>query len=273
MDTSEAVTPEMISRTEARKLQIFNHAVFSGLSTIEIFDHNEVYEPSLEIQEEMEKMREASPLKFDGIAWRFLGSHFDRISGRLRLDVSTGRYSQYRYTNLNPAVRQLSPDPGTWFNGIDMGCVLVTSDNKIYLAKRPKKELSSPDQWDIPCGQPSGLDDEPSNESLSKGISIVADKDAGMELNIQVLFPLLLICEEPTLAHDIIVVAQTMKSSEDIAAESKRELRFVHCGSLELGKFLAAELNLSRPTYLSLTYFGRREFGEEWFSDHTQRKN
>lgn len=193
----------------------------------------------------------------------------DLITRILSLTLSPALYSQYRYTNLDSELRIQVPDPSKWCTVVAPGALVLTSDGKFAFTKRPIDAHLSPGRIDMPCGHPSGL--TPTQESLPAAIELIVQKEIG-EVNVLSMKPLILIFEEPKSAYDLIYVVIVKETSRELLALGKVET-MIDNSPEAIAKFLNHENNVSRPVHYSLTYFGRKQYGEEWFLQFCRDKN
>ncbi|MBI2035421.1 MAG: hypothetical protein HYT12_01915 [Candidatus Liptonbacteria bacterium] len=263
-----------MTRTESVFASIDSHVIAWPICNLQIRTRGQ-YVPVEKVRDHIAARLRENPLKFDGVSWRLWSSCYNNSTGKLTLDVGVGRYSQYRYTNLDPEFRRMFPDQRLWFNTLALGTLVITVDNKIYFSRRPQDAQLSPGRWDIPCGHPSTFEQAPTSDTIFDAVRVVTDKDVELPLRYEFIRPLIQIREEPKYADDLVFVASVRQTSQQIKEAQKpgREISFIDCEADSVALFLRENTNLSRPVYLSLSYFGRGECGEDWFRQFCKHEN
>jgi len=253
-------------------LPIAEHILAANIRSVEILP-GIPYEPAPEIGAYIRKRLRQNPIQFDGVSWRMESYLLE--NDLLVLKVGFGKYSQYRYTNLDPEARRRFPNQGQWFNALAIGVVLVTADSKIYFKRRPQNVHLSPGRIDIPCGHPSTLKASPSTSSLWQALEMVVSKEVGKKIDLEFCFgfPIALIREEPKRADDLVFAVSTTSTSEDLRSVTEFETFFLDINPDAVGAFLKSDIEVSRPVPLALAHFGLRLFGRSWFESLCQFPN
>jgi len=246
----------------------------TDMTSVHITGNYAAYDPGNTVTRHIEKRKQENPLPYDGAAWRLLFYAHDLRSNTLELGVSRGRYSEYRFTSLDEDLRKAVPDPKQWFTALALGILAITDDEQFLVFRRSASSHLSPNTWDLPCGHPSTLEETPSNYILTKALGKVLAKECGCDIPFTIERPLVLVREEPKNAYDLVFLARIHGSSDEIRTllTTKKEFRWIDAKPASIHNALAFDL-LSRPLPSALLYYGRREFGEEWFMRHCLEKN
>ncbi|GEM_PF-4989935 len=251
-----------------------DHVVAWDMASVHIAGSHAAYDPGNIVAHHIEKRKQETPLSYDGAAWRLLFYAIDIRSNALELGVSRGRYSEYRFTSLDEDLRKAMPDQKQWFVALALGVLAITDDGKFLIFHRPSSEHLCPDTWDLPCGHPSTLTETPSNHILIPALRNVLAKECGYDIPFTIERPLVFVREEPKNAYDLVFLARTHESSDKIQARltTKKEFRFISADSSSIAGELISS-NLASPLPSALLYYGRKEFGEEWFMRFCLEKN
>src|SRR3989344_7152594 len=241
----------------------------ANMASVNIIGSYATYDPGNIVTRHIEKRKQETPLPYDGTAWRLLFYAHDLRSNTLELGVSRGRYSEYRFTSLDEDLRKAVPDPKQWFTALALGILAITDDEKFLVFRRPSDAHLSPNTWDLPCGHPSTLGETPSDYILNQALGKVLTKECGCDIPFTIKRPLVFVREEPKNAYDLVFLARIRWSSDEIRTllTTKKEFCFISADSDSIERFLLYT-RLSRPLPSALLYYGRKEFGEEWFMRH-----
>ncbi len=254
-------------------IPILNHVMASNIKNCTIVSHPCPYTPPPKIQAHIAMRLRENPLPFDGSSWRLITHSFNRSTGHLTLEVGLGKYSQYRYTNLDPELRKKFPDSSRWFNTLALGALLKTADGKICFTKRPDDALLSPGRLDLPCGHPTNIKEIPSNKNLPIALRAIIEKELGTSVPFMHWRAMLHICEEPKWADDLMCEVITEKTGDELQSKTKKELYFIDATPEKIERFCFEEQGVSRPVHFTLMYYGREMFGEEWFMQFCREEN
>ena len=213
-----------------------------------------------------------NPVAFNGTSLRLESYDYSPSERGLTLAVSFSRYGDYVATNLNPSFRYVFP-PEFWQNTIVLGALPRTVDGKLFLNRRPMDAQQSPGRIDLPCGHPSELEVVPLGVGIKLtegvGLDYVVNKEVGCAVNYLRRIPLLFMYEEPHRGYNYISIVQLLDTSEMIEATSNNPRKFfINDDPDEISRFIGEAPLCSPPVLPTLLYYGRKKYGDGWFSKH-----
>ena len=213
------------------------------------------------------------PVAFNGTSLRLESYGYSPSERELVLTVSFSHYGDYVATNLNPSFRQTFPSH-LGQNTVVLGALPRTDDGKLFLNKRPMDARQSPGRIDLPCGHPSELAVVPVGKGIKLtegvGLDYIVDKEVGCVVSTRShRSPLLFMYEEPHRGYNCIYCVQLVYGSSKIESASDNPRKFfIDDDPDEISRFITEAPPCSPPVIPTLLYYGRRKYGDEWFSKH-----
>ena len=248
--------------------------IAADIRSVSIEAQTDPWRPEPEIEECIEKGLVENPPKFNGSCIQIRLFSFDQLRRKLLLAVGWGRFTDRKFTNLDPLLRKRYPEPAYWFNALTPGAVVLAADNKIFLSRRSNEVDLSKGRIDIPCGHPSGLREMPSGSTfISQVIKDVVFRETG-NVHMKGLHPLVLLQEFPHNDFDLIYVVRVAESGSQLATQApgNKPVFLLEANPDKVTRFLQDNReNMSRPTAAALLLFGARAFGQEWFETEIVR--
>jgi len=226
-----------------------NNVVASNIETVRV-RLREQWNPPHEVGEHIKNRLIARPPDYDGRSLKLWSFAFDYGTGLLDLEVSYGKYSQYLFTNLDNKFKREFPNPKWWFNALNIGALVLTSDDKIRLHRRPQSAVQSPGKLDTPCGHPSGMEKVASDNIISAAIAAILKKELGFEPTIASVSPIIAFIAHPCLDFNLMYLVSVKETSKEL---DRQNVCFVNAAVDSLSSFLRArrrELSRSLPDTL-----------------------
>lgn len=243
-----------------------NHIVAFEIEGVRI-NLRDRWSPPSEVREHIERSFRERPPKYDGLSLKLHSFSYNITSCVLTLDVSYGKYSQYLFTNLDGGFRRRFPSPKYWFNALNIGALVVTSDNKIRLHRRPYDSIQSPGKIDTACGHPTGMREVGEDRFIESVLGTIIKKEVGAEVKIKDYYPLVAFMAHPNNDFNLMYIAHIAETSRELKSYAgladEDHLYFVDASVDSITKFLKSkhpELSRSVPETL-LHYIRRQRLG------------
>lgn len=218
---------------------------------------------------EAARQNDPKPPVFDGPCIQILEYRFDIMTKTMTLAVAWGKFSTRKYTGGNPEFRKKFRGSGILF--LTPGSLVLTNDDKLFFARRPKTNDRSQGTWDIPCGHPQGVLEIPQADTL---YNIVLQDILARELGYQVHCIhksfLVALLEEPQGDIDTLSVTWIEETSEFLIKENakqscQKEFLFLNNTPTAIKDFLLkyGQGHVSRPVAQTLVHYLETAFGQE----------